>query len=94
MQSFGVEEIAVCYLLAVNAITFIVFGIDKYKAVKGRWRVSEKALLIWAIMGGSVGALLGMMVWHHKTRHKKFYIGVPVIIMIQGLLYLACERIV
>ena len=73
----------VCYLLAVNAVTFIVYGIDKYKAKKAKWRISEATLLLLAVLGESVGAWVGMKVWHHKTMHKKFKYGIPAILLIQ-----------
>ena len=76
----------VCYLLAVNAVTFIVYGIDKYKAKKAKWRISEATLLLLAVLGGSVGAWVGMKVWHHKTMHKKFKYGIPAILLIQIVL--------
>ena len=57
------------YLLAINAVTFIVYGIDKYKAKKAKWRISEATLLLLAVLGGSIGAWMGMKVWHHKTMH-------------------------
>ena len=72
-----------CYLLAINAVTFIVYGIDKYKAKKAKWRISEATLLLLAVLGGSVGAWMGMKVWHHKTMHKKFKYGIPAILLIQ-----------
>ena len=71
------------YLLAINAVAFIVYGIDKYKAKKGRWRISEATLLTMAAIGGSIGAWAGMRTWHHKTMHKKFKYGIPVIIIMQ-----------
>ena len=71
------------YLLAINAVTFIVYGIDKYKAKKGKWRISEATLLTMAAIGGSIGAWAGMPIWHHKTMHKKFKYGIPVIIIMQ-----------
>ncbi len=73
----------VCYLLAINAVTFIVYGIDKYKAKKAKWRISEATLLLLAVLGGSVGAWVGMKVWHRKTMHKKFKYGIPAILLIQ-----------
>lgn len=76
----------VCYLLAINAVTFIVYGIDKYKAKKAKWRISEATLLLLAVLGGSVGAWVGMKVWHHKTMHKKFKYGIPAILLIQIVL--------
>lgn len=71
------------YLLLSNLVAFVVYGIDKYKARKGKWRISESTLLMLAMFGGSIGAWLAMKVFHHKTMHKKFYIGVPVIIVLQ-----------
>ena len=73
-------------LALLNLITFIVYGIDKYKARTGKWRISESTLLLLAIMGGSIGALLGIKVWHHKTMHKKLKYGIPLIILAQTLL--------
>ena len=74
------------YLLAVNIATFFLYGIDKYKAKKGRWRISEITLLLMAVIGGSIGAWAGMRLWHHKTMHKKFKYGIPVIIILQVVL--------
>ena len=71
------------YLLAINAVTFIVYGIDKYKAKKAKWRISEATLLLLGVLGGSIGAWMGMKVWHHKTMHKKFKYGIPAILLIQ-----------
>ena len=71
------------YLLAINAVAFIVYGIDKYKAKKAKWRISEATLLLLAVVGGSIGAWMGMKVWHHKTIHKKFKYGIPAILLIQ-----------
>ena len=76
------EEI-ICYLLAVNIVTFLLYGIDKYKAKKGKWRISEATLLTMAAIGGSIGAWAGMRLWHHKTMHKKFKYGIPIIIILQ-----------
>ena len=76
------EEI-ICYLLAVNIATFLLYGIDKYKAKKSKWRISEATLLTMAAIGGSIGAWAGMRLWHHKTMHKKFKYGIPIIIILQ-----------
>lgn len=73
------------YLIVVNIIAFFVYGIDKRKARKGRFRISEASLLGVAVFGGSVGAFLGMRIFRHKTRKPKFYIGVPVILILQAL---------
>ena len=74
------------YLIVINVVTFLVYGIDKWKAKQGSWRISEATLLILAVIGGSIGALLGMKVWHHKTMHKKFKYGAPAILIIQIIL--------
>lgn len=74
------------YLLAVNIITFIVYGIDKLKAKHAKWRIPEATLLMLAAIGGSIGAWLGMKAWHHKTLHKKFRYGVPAILVVQIVL--------
>ena len=76
-------NIILYYLLAVNIATFFLYGIDKYKARKGRWRISEATLLLMAVIGGSIGAWAGMRLWHHKTMHKKFKYGIPIIIILQ-----------
>ena len=74
------------YLIVIIVVTFFVYGIDKWKAKQGSWRISETTLLILAVIGGSIGALLGMKVWHHKTMHKKFKYGLPLILIIQIIL--------
>ena len=103
-------EALLYYLIVINVVTFLVYGIDKWKAVnqrgqnqtrlsyaerkqarpkvkwkakKGSWRISEATLLILAAIGGSIGALLGMKIWHHKTMHKKFKYGLPLILLAQ-----------
>ena len=60
-----------------------MYGIDKYKARKGRWRISEATLLMMAVIGGSIGAWGGMRLWHHKTMHREFQHDIPVIIIMQ-----------
>ena len=89
------EEI-ICYLLAINIATFLLYGFDKYKAKKNQWRISEATLLTMAAIGGSIGALAGMRLWHHKTMHKKFKYGIPLIIIMQVALavYLLTNHIV
>ena len=74
-------------IIGVNVITFVVYGIDKLKAKKGKWRLPETTLFLLAIIGGSVGAWCGVKVWHHKTMHAKFKYGIPLIMAMQaGLL--------
>ena len=70
------------YFVCVNVLTFFVYGIDKWQARQGKWRISEATLLLFAVIGGSIGAWLGMRVWRHKTMHKKFKYGIPAILMI------------
>ena len=79
------EQLIVVYLVAVNVITFFLYAIDKWKAKRSKWRIPEDTLLGLAVIGGSIGALLGMKIWHHKTMHKKFRFGIPAIIIIQLL---------
>lgn len=62
------------YIAAASLITFFAYGIDKLKAKKGAWRISEKALLGLGFLGGAVGGLIGMKVWHHKTKHRYFWV--------------------
>ena len=71
------------YLIVINVVTFLVYGIDKWKAKQGSWRISEATLLMLPVIGGSIGALLGMKVWHHKTKHKKFKYGLLLILLTQ-----------
>ena len=73
----------VIYLLAVNFITFLLYGDDKSRARRHAWRIPEKVLMGAAVIGGSIGALLGMSIFHHKTRKPKFYIGIPLILLIE-----------
>lgn len=73
----------ILYLVAINIITFIIYGIDKYKSQHQRWRIKEFTLMLLAAIGGSIGALLAMTTFRHKTKHAKFYIGVPFILIIQ-----------
>lgn len=76
-------EVVAYFLVSINILSFIVYGIDKWRAAHGRWRIPESTLLGLAVIGGSIGALIGMKVWHHKTKHKKFVFGLPAILLIQ-----------
>ena len=77
------------YLIVISIVSFCLFGVDKKYAQAKRWRISENALLLSALFGGSCGALLGMYVFRHKTQKKKFAIGVPVILVAQIILLAA-----
>ena len=83
MKELSLLHIALIYLAVINVVTFFMYGIDKWKAKRSKWRISEAMLLGMAVIGGSIGAWLGMKTWHHKTLHKKFKYGVPAIIIIQ-----------
>ena len=71
------------YLLLINAVAFILMLTDKYKARKNLWRIPEAVLMGSALLGGSVGALAGMYTCRHKTKHLKFTLGIPVILVLQ-----------
>ena len=86
------QFIIVFYLVAINVVTFFVYGIDKLKAKRSKWRIPEATLLCLAVIGGSIGAWLGMKVWHHKTQHKKFKYGIPLILIIQVVLLMYCWK--
>ena len=88
MRDISIAKIIVFYLVFINVLTFLLYGIDKWKAKRSRWRIPESALLGMAAVGGSVGAWLGMRIWHHKTQHKKFRYGVPAILVVQIVLLL------
>ena len=81
-MAIGVR-ILLYYLAAVNLLTFVVYGIDKWKSKHKSWRIPEASLLLLAALGGSIGALLAMHLFHHKTLHKKFRYGVPLILLLQ-----------
>lgn len=73
------------YILLINILGFLLMYIDKKKAIKNKWRISEASLLSVAIIGGSIGMYIGMNKFRHKTKHNKFKIGIPIIIFIQVL---------
>ncbi|MBS1401454.1 MAG: DUF1294 domain-containing protein [Oscillospiraceae bacterium] len=70
-------------LAAVNVAAFAAMGIDKARAKAGAWRIPEATLFLLAVLGGSVGGILGMQLFHHKTRHKTFTVGFPAILVCQ-----------
>lgn len=76
------------YIIIINVIAFISMGLDKYYAKKNKWRISEMTLFFLAIILGSVGSILGMKYFHHKTKKKKFIIFMPLILIIQIYIFL------
>ena len=77
------KELLSIYLLIINAIAFCLMLIDKYKARKNLWRIPEATLISTALLGGSIGALIGMYTVRQKTRHIKFTVGIPLILLAQ-----------
>lgn len=86
MNSF---DIIILYAVVVNVVSFIVMGVDKRRAIKRAWRIPESTLFVLAIIGGSIGSIIGMHLFHHKTRHWYFLYGMPVILALQIILILA-----
>lgn len=82
----NIVSIIALYLTIINITGFAVMGIDKRKAIRHLWRVRESTLFLIALIGGSIGSILGMRVFHHKTRHWYFAYGMPLILIVQILL--------
>ena len=76
------------YLFVINVITFAAFGLDKRKAKKRKFRIRESVLLGLALIGGFLGAMAGMFLFHHKTRKPAFRIGIPVLFLLQGVIWI------
>jgi len=81
-------HVVLAYFITVNVLGLVLFGIDKWKAKHDKWRISEATLLSVTAIGGSIGAWVGMKVWHHKTMHKKFKYGIPLVMVLQFSLLL------
>ncbi|MBD5485213.1 MAG: DUF1294 domain-containing protein [Lachnospiraceae bacterium] len=79
----------IIYLVVINFMSFIMMGLDKYKAKKRAWRIPESTLFVLALIGGSIGSIAGMHLFHHKTRHWYFLYGMPAILIIQILIVIA-----
>ena len=80
------SNILIFYFFIINLIGYFLMYLDKEKAKKNKWRIKESTFFIIAILGGSVGAFLGMKVFRHKTKHLKFSIGLPLIIIVQAFI--------
>lgn len=96
LNTWNRNMVLIVYLAIVNSVTFILFGIDKWKAVHNRWRIKILVLLGFCAIGGSIGGLLGMKVFHHKTHKSYFSFGVPLILLVQILVicYLKISNII
>ncbi len=88
MPILDTKIIIIIYLVAINLITFLAMWIDKRKAQKVKWRISETALFTMAILGGSIGGIIGMYTFRHKTKKKRFTIGFPLILILEILIIL------
>lgn len=75
------------YFLIINIVTFLIYGVDKWKAKHNAWRISERTLLLTALLGGSIGALVGMYVFHHKTKHAVFRILIPLFVIFHCIVF-------
>lgn len=88
MIPFEVYTSIAIYLAVINLAGFVSMAVDKSKARRNKWRIPEATLFLFAIFGGSVGSLLGMRVFRHKTQKPRFYIGIPIILGVQVVLIL------
>ena len=87
MESIFTIKNIIIYLLIINLIGFLAMWLDKTKAKKGKWRISEPTLLGIGVLGGSIGSMIGMYTFRHKTKKKRFTIGMPAILIIEIVLY-------
>lgn len=86
------EKIIIYYLFIINIIAFIIVYIDKQKAIKKQWRIKESTIILISIIGGSIGTYLSMYSFRHKTKHLKFTLGIPIIILIQLSTYIFIKK--
>ncbi|MBR1802412.1 MAG: DUF1294 domain-containing protein [Clostridia bacterium] len=84
-ELFNLQTVII-YLLAINLLTFFMMWLDKRKARYGRWRIPENTLLLFVVLGGGIGGIAGMYIFHHKTHKAKFVVGFPVILICEILL--------
>ncbi len=86
-MNIGIKEILL-YLLIINILGFFAMGIDKHKAKMGNWRIPENTLFSFCILGGGIGTIAGIYVFHHKTKKKTFTIGMPLIVVLEILIFI------
>lgn len=82
-----ITAVGLVYLIGINLAGFIIMGVDKKRAIRGAWRISEASLFFTALLGGSLGCILGMQHFRHKTKHWYFKYGMPAILVVQVLLF-------
>ena len=87
MQIIIITAVGLVYLIGINLAGFIIMGVDKKRAIRGAWRISEASLFFTALLGGSLGCILGMQHFRHKTKHWYFKYGMPAILVVQVLLF-------
>ena len=87
-----ITAIGLIYLIGINLAGFIIMGVDKKRAIRGAWRISEASLFFTALLGGSLGCILGMQYFRHKTKHWYFKYGMPAILVAQILLFVLLFR--
>lgn len=87
-----ITAVGLIYLIGINLAGFIIMGVDKKRAIRGAWRISEASLFFTAILGGSLGCILGMQHFRHKTKHWYFKYGMPAILVAQVLLFVLLFR--
>lgn len=81
-MKINIKNLIIIYFFTINLFTFLIMGIDKYKAIKNKWRIKEKTIFLMSLVGGSIGTYMGMKRFRHKTKKKIFTIGIPIIILI------------
>ena len=86
MEQINLSCVCLIWLACINLLAFLMYGFDKWRAIRDGWRIPEARLLTVAVLGGSVGAYLGMKIFRHKTRKNKFRVGIPVIFAVQVIL--------
>ena len=87
-----ITAVGLVYLIGINLAGFIIMGVDKKRAIRGAWRISEASLFFTALLGGSLGCILGMQHFRHKTKHWYFKYGMPAILVAQVLLFVLLFR--
>ena len=89
----GLKNIII-YLLIINVLGFLAMGFDKWKAKRGRWRIPEDSLFMFTILGGGIGTIVGIYTFRHKTKKIKFTVGMPLILILEILLFIYLQFII